>query len=214
MMEGSGKVLATRDIDEMRAALAAGDQQRFSKHCRRIEQELTAGEHVVLLASCVSGKPALLAITNQRTLFVFKPDAITPMKVVARRLDEYDSVYAVASDVVNLHRPGQQVVGFQQLRPPIADQIAAHVWDALGLRPEATPTGLPTHELGVVTRVLEPYAKAPLDEPRPDGDETIDVAWFTTDQFPGIALSEFTIALLGDPAVAILGHGSAHRIES
>ena len=51
-------------------------------------------------------------------------------------------------------------------------------------------------------------------EPRPDGDETIDVAWSTTDQLADTALSEFTIALLGDPAVAILGHGSPHRIES
>ena len=41
-------------------------------------------------------------------------------------------------------------------------------------------------------------------EPRPDGDETIDVAWFTTDQLREATLSEFTIALLADPAVAIL----------
>jgi putative hydrolase of HD superfamily len=45
-------------------------------------------------------------------------------------------------------------------------------------------------------------------EPRADGDETIDVAWFTTAQLPDTALSEFTIALLGDPAVAILGNGT------
>ena len=38
-------------------------------------------------------------------------------------------------------------------------------------------------------------------EPRPDGDETIDVAWFTADQLADTTLSEFTIALLGDPAV-------------
>ena len=51
-------------------------------------------------------------------------------------------------------------------------------------------------------------------EPRPDGEETIDVAWFTTCQLAGAALSEFTTALLGDPAVAILGDGGAHRIGS
>jgi 5'-deoxynucleotidase YfbR-like HD superfamily hydrolase/8-oxo-dGTP pyrophosphatase MutT (NUDIX family) len=45
-------------------------------------------------------------------------------------------------------------------------------------------------------------------EPHADGDETIDVAWFTTAQLPDTALSEFTIALLGDPAVAILGNGT------
>lgn len=41
-------------------------------------------------------------------------------------------------------------------------------------------------------------------EPHPDGEETIDVAWFTTGQLADAALSEFTVALLGDPAVAIL----------
>ena len=51
-------------------------------------------------------------------------------------------------------------------------------------------------------------------EPRPDGEETIDVAWFTTGQLSDTALSEFTIALLGDLAVAVLGYGSAHRAES
>jgi 8-oxo-dGTP pyrophosphatase MutT (NUDIX family) len=41
-------------------------------------------------------------------------------------------------------------------------------------------------------------------EPRADGDETIDVAWFTTAQLQETALSEFTVALLSDPTVAIL----------
>ncbi len=44
--------------------------------------------------------------------------------------------------------------------------------------------------------------------PRADGEETIDVAWVKTDQLADAALSEFTIALLSDPMVAILGHGS------
>jgi 8-oxo-dGTP pyrophosphatase MutT (NUDIX family) len=51
-------------------------------------------------------------------------------------------------------------------------------------------------------------------EPLPDRKETIDVAWFATDQLADVALSEFTIALLGDPGVAILGQGGAHRIGS
>jgi 8-oxo-dGTP pyrophosphatase MutT (NUDIX family) len=51
-------------------------------------------------------------------------------------------------------------------------------------------------------------------EPHPDGEETSEVAWFTTDQLADVALSEFTVALLGDPAVAILGRGGAHRIGS
>jgi 8-oxo-dGTP pyrophosphatase MutT (NUDIX family) len=55
-------------------------------------------------------------------------------------------------------------------------------------------------------------ARVTCGEPHPDGEETIDVAWFTADQLADTALSEFTIALLSDPAVAILGHVSAHRI--
>jgi 8-oxo-dGTP pyrophosphatase MutT (NUDIX family) len=43
-------------------------------------------------------------------------------------------------------------------------------------------------------------------EPRADGDETIDVGWFTKAQLSDTALSKFTIALLGDPAVAIVGN--------
>ncbi|HEV3320326.1 MAG TPA: NUDIX domain-containing protein [Solirubrobacteraceae bacterium] len=49
-------------------------------------------------------------------------------------------------------------------------------------------------------------------EPHADGDETVEVAWFTTGQLADAALSEFTIALLSDPAVAVLGHDGAHRI--
>jgi hypothetical protein len=51
-------------------------------------------------------------------------------------------------------------------------------------------------------------------EPHPDGEETIDVAWFATDRLADIALSEFTIALLSDPTVGILGHEGAHRVGS
>ncbi len=51
-------------------------------------------------------------------------------------------------------------------------------------------------------------------EPRADGDETIDVAWFTAGQLADIALSEFTIALLSEPAVAILGHAAGYRVGS
>ncbi len=51
-------------------------------------------------------------------------------------------------------------------------------------------------------------------EPRADGEETINVAWFTAGQLADLALSAFTIALLGDPAVGILGHDGAHRIGS
>lgn len=49
-------------------------------------------------------------------------------------------------------------------------------------------------------------------EPRPDGEETIDVAWFRVDQLADVALSRFTIALLSDPVVAILSNLRSQRI--
>ncbi len=51
-------------------------------------------------------------------------------------------------------------------------------------------------------------------KPHADGEETIDVAWFTTDQLADAALSEFTIALLSDPTVAILGHSTVRAMGS
>ena len=51
-------------------------------------------------------------------------------------------------------------------------------------------------------------------DPRADGEETIDVAWFASDRLADVALSEFTIALLSDPAVSILGHDGTHRVVS
>ncbi|MGO9247235.1 MAG: NUDIX domain-containing protein [Solirubrobacteraceae bacterium] len=51
-------------------------------------------------------------------------------------------------------------------------------------------------------------------EPRADREETIEVAWFATGQLADVALSEFTIALLSDPVVAILSRDGVHRVGS
>ncbi len=51
-------------------------------------------------------------------------------------------------------------------------------------------------------------------EPCADGDETIDAAWFAIGQLADIALSDFTIALLSDPVVAVLGSDAGHRVGS
>jgi putative hydrolase of HD superfamily len=51
-------------------------------------------------------------------------------------------------------------------------------------------------------------------KPRADGDETIEVAWFTTGQLANVDLSEFTIALLSDPAVAVLDHRTGRAVDS
>jgi 8-oxo-dGTP pyrophosphatase MutT (NUDIX family) len=59
--------------------------------------------------------------------------------------------------------------------------------------------------VGYVPTIFD--ARVVAGEPRPDEDETIEVAWFAIDQLADIALSEFTIALFDDPAVAILTGG-------
>ena len=43
--------------------------------------------------------------------------------------------------------------------------------------------------------------------PRPDGEETVAAAWFSPSELGDLALSDFTVELLKDPAVAILGNG-------
>ncbi|MGH2864262.1 MAG: NUDIX domain-containing protein [Solirubrobacteraceae bacterium] len=43
--------------------------------------------------------------------------------------------------------------------------------------------------------------------PRPDGEETLAVEWFSIAQLGEIALTDFTVALLSDPAVAVLHSG-------
>jgi 8-oxo-dGTP pyrophosphatase MutT (NUDIX family)/GNAT superfamily N-acetyltransferase len=52
-------------------------------------------------------------------------------------------------------------------------------------------------------------ARVVAGQPHADGDETIDVAWYRIDQLADVALSQFTIALLSDPAVALIGRGGA-----
>jgi 8-oxo-dGTP pyrophosphatase MutT (NUDIX family) len=44
--------------------------------------------------------------------------------------------------------------------------------------------------------------------PRADGDETLAAAWLSPTELTEVALSDFTIALLSDPAVAILDDGA------
>ena len=44
-------------------------------------------------------------------------------------------------------------------------------------------------------------------DPAPDGDETIAVGWFSSRELGELELTDFTVALLSDPAVAILDAG-------
>jgi 8-oxo-dGTP pyrophosphatase MutT (NUDIX family) len=42
---------------------------------------------------------------------------------------------------------------------------------------------------------------------RPDGEETVDAQWFSVPALSEIPLTDFTVTLLSDPAVAVLGGG-------
>lgn len=73
-----------------------------------------------------------------------------------------------------------------------------------------------TYPNGDLVSYVSTIFDAPVSSgvPRADGDETIDVAWFATDQLADAVLSEFTIALLCDPAVGVLVHGNAQSTGS
>jgi hypothetical protein len=45
--------------------------------------------------------------------------------------------------------------------------------------------------------------------PRPDREETIAVGWFSPSELTGVALTDFTIALLSDPDVHVMDGAAA-----
>jgi 8-oxo-dGTP pyrophosphatase MutT (NUDIX family) len=71
-------------------------------------------------------------------------------------------------------------------------------------------TGGPEYLLSYPNGDLVSYVSIVFDArvangtPRPDGEETLDVAWFPKTELTGVAVSDFTITLLSDPAVAVL----------
>lgn len=71
-------------------------------------------------------------------------------------------------------------------------------------------TGGPQYRLTYPNDDLVSYVPIVFDArvvegtPRPDGDETLAVDWFSPSELGGVELSEFTVALLGDPAVGVL----------
>jgi 8-oxo-dGTP pyrophosphatase MutT (NUDIX family) len=74
-------------------------------------------------------------------------------------------------------------------------------------------TGGPEYRLRYPNGDLVSYVSIVFDArvvdgiPRPDGTETVDVAWFRPRELTEVAVSDFTITLLGDPAVDVLEVG-------
>jgi ADP-ribose pyrophosphatase YjhB (NUDIX family) len=73
-------------------------------------------------------------------------------------------------------------------------------------------TGGPQYRLTYPNGDLVSYVSIVFDAhvvegtPRPDGDETQAASWFSVRELAELALTDFTLALLSDPAVAILDH--------
>ena len=71
-------------------------------------------------------------------------------------------------------------------------------------------TGGREYRLGYPNGDLVSYVSIVFDAlvvdgtPRPDGEETLATAWLSPSELREIALTDFTITLLSDPAVAIL----------
>ena len=74
-------------------------------------------------------------------------------------------------------------------------------------------TGGPQYRLRYPNEDLVGYVSIVFDArvaegtPQPDGEETLAVEWFSIAELSEIALTDFTVALLGDPAVAVLPGG-------
>jgi hypothetical protein len=112
--------------------LAPGDRKQFAKHCSRLAKELGPSEQVTNVASCMSGKPGVLALTGERILFANKPDAITPMHVGEWRASDLESAYADAPDHLLIKPHDGKLLGFKALDPAVAQVIAETIWTLQG----------------------------------------------------------------------------------
>jgi hypothetical protein len=148
--------LPTREADALAAALDASDRKKFSKHCARLVRELAQSEKVTKLATCVSGKPGVLALTTERILLVYKPDAITPMQVGTWPVTTLTSAYAYAPDHLLIKTDAGKLIGFTAVNPPVAQAAAEEVWTLQGLVPDELSPLLPSREAADFLAALDP----------------------------------------------------------
>jgi hypothetical protein len=153
--------LPARNADALASALAVADRKKFSKHCARLAKELAEGEQVTNLAVSVSGKPGVLALTNERLLFVNKPDAITPMHIAEWQLSMLASAYTAAPDHLLIKTAADKLIGFQSVSPPIAQAVAEQMWTLgvecpEGLKPDEPTSLLPSRAAADFQAALDP----------------------------------------------------------
>jgi len=153
--------LPARDADALASALAVADRKKFSKHCARLAKALAEGEQVTNLAVSVSGKAGVLALTNERLLFVNKPDAITPMHVAEWQLSTLASAYTAAPDHLLIKTEADKLIGFQSIGPPIAQAVAEQMWTLgvafpEGLKPDEPTSLLPSRDAADFQAALDP----------------------------------------------------------
>src|ERR1039458_8419125 len=160
-------VLPARDADSLVQVLPDADARaKYAKYCSRIEKALNPDERVLVLALAMSGKPGLFALTNERTLFVFKPDAITPMRVVETPLAEIAAAQP-ARNGLNLHRKDTgKAVGYQ-MDPALGEAVVREL-ATLGVAQGAPTTPLPSNPHGALDVLPEKTKKLALQHIAPD----------------------------------------------
>ena len=119
----------------MRAALDEEAQRSLGRHCDRVANQLAEGELVRAVFSCVSGKAGLFAVTDRQLIFVFKPDAITPARVVSHDFSGLRAVRAVDDGELQA-LVDDKWIGYKDLRPARARAVSQMLWDRGVSRPE------------------------------------------------------------------------------
>ena len=153
--------LTVRSADELLAALGPEiDAKKYAKPCAKIVKELGADEHVTDASVCLSGEWGVLALTNKRTLFAWRPDAMT-MRFIERPLSAISSAHYVGDDHLFFRTQDDRLLGFKQLTPSVAPELAQRLWEhgaerPEGLVPDDPPESLPSRELHDILDALRP----------------------------------------------------------
>lgn len=129
--------LPARDAEMLGQALPVSERNKYGKHCSRIAKALDQTEQVVALAHCMSGKPGVLALTNERLLFANKPDVITPMALGQWPLTNISTVHPVRDGLLVGRKEPQGDLGFT-MAPEMAEALVPQ-FEALGIARRAQP---------------------------------------------------------------------------
>jgi hypothetical protein len=162
--------LSIRTREELEAELPEGQRRAFSGHCKRLSKVLHGDERVGAVAVCRSGNPGLLAVTDERILFVNKPAGQIALQALEFKLNDIAEGLGLAATQLNILRAGSsKPIGFHELEPPIAMEMAELLWRQGVARPagmadpELPPVCLPTRAFADLQAVLRPEDQSPCE---------------------------------------------------